>query len=116
MGCSTEYAKSRTVVYGRTTGNTWEGGRDRQGIELVEYCDSLFIEACEAGCCRFGRFGGAAAGGDVIKGGNGGWFGFDDGEDNGEGDIGEEVAASSIGDMTAAILVGRYVGKVSMIS
>jgi hypothetical protein len=81
-----------------------DGGRDLEGIELTEYCDNLFFDACEVGRCRVDR----REGGDVISGGNGGWFGFEDGEDTGDGeDAGETV--SSVGDMTAAILVSRLV-------
>jgi hypothetical protein len=45
-----------------------DSDRVREGTELFEYCESLFLEACEVGCCRFNRL----EGGDVIKGGNGG--------------------------------------------
>lgn len=61
-------------------GNTWEGGRDLEGTEWFEYCDSLFLEACEMGRCRVDR----RAGGDVMSGGRGGWFGFEAGEVTGD--------------------------------
>lgn len=38
-------------------------------------------------------------GGEVMRGGNGGWFGFEDGEETAGGD----VAGDEFGDMTAVI-------------
>lgn len=75
-----------------------DGGRDLEGIEFTEYCDNLFFDACEVGLCRVDR----REGGDVINGGNGGWLGFEDGEDTGEGEVAGETV-SSVGDMTTAI-------------
>jgi hypothetical protein len=49
-------------------GKTWDGGRDREGPEVFEYCDNLFFDANDRGRCRLVRL----AGGDVTKGGNGG--------------------------------------------
>lgn len=40
----------------------------------------------------------------MTKGGNGGWFGFEEGEDMGDGDVGGDDV-SSVGDITAVILV-----------
>jgi hypothetical protein len=45
--------------------------------------------------------------GDVIRGGNGGWFGFEDGEEIGDGEVAGDDVVSSVGDMTAVILKGR---------
>ena len=45
-----------------------DGGRDLDRAEWVEYCDSLFLEACEGG--RFKAD--LRVDGDVISGGNGG--------------------------------------------
>jgi len=52
------------------------------------------------GLCRFDR----RAGGDVISGGNGGWLGFEEGEDTGDGEVAGEAEVSSVGDMTAAMI------------
>jgi hypothetical protein len=57
------------------------------------------------GLCKFDR----RAGGDVIRGGNGGWFGFEEGEETGEGEVAGDTA-SSVGDMTAAIFMNRLYG------
>lgn len=93
------YAKSRTRAYGRLEGKrgkTWEGGRDLDGIEPVEYCDSLFLEACDIGRGSVDL----REGGEVINGGSGGWFALDDGEVT----AGGEVAGDELGDITAVIL------------
>ncbi len=79
-----------------------DGGRDLEGTEFAEYCDNLFFEACERGRCRFDR----RVGGDVINGGKGGWFGFEEGEVAGEGECAGDTEVSSVGDITAAIFVG----------
>lgn len=68
---------------------------------MTEYCDSLFLEACDI---ETGR--GAADllcwGEVVMMGGRGGWLGFDVGEVIGGGDVaGEDVA-----DMTADMFGG----------
>jgi len=92
-------------VYGKlewNTGKICDGGRDLEGMELVEYCDNLFFDACEVGLCKVDR----RAGGDVISGGKGGWFGFEDGEETGDGEVAGETV-SIVGDMTAAILASR---------
>lgn len=44
--------------------------------------------------------------GEVISGGNGGWFGFEDGEEIGDGEVAGDDAVSNVGDMTAVILKG----------
>jgi hypothetical protein len=80
-----------------------DGGRDLEGAEYVEYWDNLFLDACEVGRCRFDR----RVGGDVIRGGNGGWFGLEDGEDMGDGEVAGDTV-SSVGDMTAAISVNGF--------
>lgn len=46
-------------------------------------------------------------GGDVTRGGNGGWFGFVEGGDIGGGD----VAGDEVGDKTAVILLLPYWGR-----
>ena len=96
-------------MYGKlewNTGKICDGGRDLEGMELVEYCDNLFFDACEVGLCKVDR----RAGGDVISGGKGGWFGFEDGEETGDGEVAGETV-SIVGDMTAAILASRLVGS-----
>ena len=58
-------------MYGRLewkAGNMWDGGRDLEGPDVFEYCESLFFEAWERGRCKFVR----RTTGDVIRGGNGG--------------------------------------------
>lgn len=49
-------------------GNRYDGGRDREGIEPVEYCDSRFLEACDMGRGSVLR----REGGDVMRGGRAG--------------------------------------------
>jgi hypothetical protein len=74
-----------------------EGGRERVGIELVEYCDQRFLDACDIGL-------GSAllrAGGEVINGGRAGWA------DDGEVSAGGDVAGEEEDDMTAVILDAR---------
>jgi hypothetical protein len=71
MGCAGEYAKSRTSVYERLDGKMgkiWDGGRDRDGPEPVEYCDSRCLDAWDIG--RGSVL--LRAGGEVISGGSGG--------------------------------------------
>lgn len=79
-------------------GNTWEGGRDLEGTEWVEYCESLFFDACEFGRCKVER----REGGDVTSGGRGGWFGFEEGEEVGDGEVAGRIDVSS-GDIVAAM-------------
>jgi len=78
-------------VYGRLDGKTGymvETGRDLGGIEPVEYCDSLFLDACDIGRGSVVR----RAGGDVIKGGREERFEFEVGDETAGGDVaGEEV-------------------------
>jgi len=83
-------------VYDKLEWKTCDGGRDLEG-PAFEYCDSLFLEACEGGRFKFDL----RAVGDVISGGNGGWFGLE------EGDTGDDV--STVGDITAAMMVIRGV-------
>jgi hypothetical protein len=81
-------------------GKMWEGGRERDGIELVEYCDNRFFDACDIGRGRVDlRLG---FGGDVIRGGSGGWLGFAPGE----AIAGGEAAGEVVGDMIAVIFLG----------
>jgi hypothetical protein len=49
-------------------GNRYEAGRDREGIDPVEYCDRRFLEACDIGRGMLVR----RAGGEVINGGRAG--------------------------------------------
>ena len=60
--------------------------------------------ACEVGRCKFVRR--AGAGGDVISGCNGGWFGFEEGLVTGDGDLGGSDVVSNVGDMMVVIFVG----------
>lgn len=63
------------MVYDRLewkTGKRKEPGRDRDGTEPVEYCDSRFLEAWDIGRGTADR----RAGGEVISGVKAGWFGF----------------------------------------
>lgn len=66
-------------------------------MDPVEYCDNRFLDACDMGResvdLRFGF------GGDVIRGGSGGWLGFTPGDAMGGG----EVAGDDVGDMIAVI-------------
>lgn len=68
-------------------------------MEPVEYCDSRFLDACDMGRGRVDlRFG---FGGDVIRGGSGGWLGFVPGEVI----AGGEVAGDDVGDMIAVMFL-----------
>lgn len=72
-------------------------GRER-GADVVEYCDSRFLDACDIGLGIAERRG---FGGDVTSGGSAGWLGlFDKGDDTAGG--GEDD--DDVGDMTAVIL------------
>lgn len=75
-----------------------DGGRERDGIEPVEYCDNRFLEACDIGRGIVDLL--LGFGGDVMSGGRGGWFGLTPGDETGGG----EVAGDEVGDMTAVIL------------
>ncbi len=80
-------------------GKMWDGGRDREGIELVEYCDKRFLDACDIGRGRMLlRAGGA--GGEVISGGRAGCDVFA----AGEGITGGDVAGEELGDMIAVMI------------
>ena len=87
------YAKSRTVVYDKlewNAGNMCDGGRDLEGPEAFEYCESLFLEAWDSGRCRPAVP--LRIGEDVIRGVSGGWFGFADGGDRGDCEVvGDEL-------------------------
>lgn len=90
------YAKSRTKAYARLEGymgKTFETGRDLEGIEPVEYWESLFLEAYDIGRESVLR----RDGGEVIDGGGGGaWLGFG-GEAPGTGEVtGDEVDGISV--------------------
>lgn len=70
------YAKSRTFVYGRLEwkmGKMCDGGREREYPDTLEYWDILFLEAWDVWRCSVRR---AERGGEVIRGGKDGWFGF----------------------------------------
>lgn len=64
-----------------------DGGRDREGTDPVEYCDNRFLEAYDSGLERVER----RLGGEVTRGGRGGWFGFVEGEAAGGEAAGEEL-------------------------
>lgn len=90
------------MVYGRLEwkiGKTWEGGRERDGIEVVEYWESRLLDACEFGRCRVER----RDCGEVIKGGSCCML-VDGGGDSAEGVL--EVA-------TVAIVAGSSRAQVS---
>ena len=85
-------------MYDRLEGNRvkiFEGGRDREGIEPVEYCDKRFFEACDIGRPNMLL----RAGGEVMSGGRGGWLGLAVGEPT----AGGEETGLDPGDMTAVI-------------
>ena len=72
-----------------------DGGRDRDGIELVEYCDKRFLDACDMGRGSVLR----RDGGEVINGGRGGCAALVVCEEI----TGGEVAGEEPGDMTAVM-------------
>ena len=43
----------------------------------------------------------------MINGGSAGWFGLDEGEETGEGEVAGEDVVSNVGAMMAVILNGR---------
>ena len=55
----------------------WEGGREREWMEPVEYCESRFLDAWDMGRGNVLR----REGGEVIKGGSEVWLGLEAGED-----------------------------------
>lgn len=71
------------------------------GPEYDEYCDNRFLDAREFGRCKVDR----RVLGEVINGGSGGWFGFEEGEVTAGGDEGGGDDVSSGGGITAAILL-----------
>lgn len=101
-------------------GNRCEAGRDRDGIEAVEYCDKRFLETSDIGLGSMDRALPELKV-DVIRGGRTGWFGFveeaeggdDDGDGDGDGDgdwnvvvtgAGEDVADDELVAMAAVML------------
>jgi len=78
---------------------TCECGRDRAGIEPVEYCDSRFLAALDIGRGRLLR---RTGGGDVMRGGRGGRLGFDEGDRMAAGD----VAGDEVDDITTVVMMG----------
>lgn len=87
-------------------GKTCDAGRDRGGIEPVEYCDRRLLEACDIGRGRLVW----RAGVDVISGGNMGWFGLEEGNKDGMKEglgvaAGEVVAGEDGEGETAAAIV-----------
>jgi hypothetical protein len=81
-------------------GNMWDGGRDLEGAEPVEYCESRFFEACDIGLGRVDR----RVGGDVMSGGSAGWFAFDPGEGAAAGG---DVAGDDVDAMVVVIVRQR---------
>jgi hypothetical protein len=77
-------------------GKIWEGGRERDGTELVEYWERRFLEACDIGRGSVLR----RVGGDVINGGREGWFGLPVGDVTAGGD----VAGDELGDIIAVMM------------
>jgi hypothetical protein len=79
----------------------WEGGRDREGIELVvEYCDRRFLDACDIGRGRLLL----RAGGEVMSGGSAGCAELAAGDERAGGG---EVAGDEPGDKTAVMVSGK---------
>lgn len=76
-------------------------------MEPVEYWDNLFLDTCDIGRGITDR----REGGEVIKGGNEGWFGFAE-EGCDRITAGGEVAGDEPEDMIAAI-GGRGLGSLS---
>lgn len=80
----------------------WDGGRDLEGPEVLEYCESLFLDAWDSGRCRPAVP--LRIGEDVMRGASGGWFGFADGGDRGE----DEVVGDELEDKTAVIFQDMF--------
>jgi hypothetical protein len=78
-----------------------DGGRDLEGAEWVEYCDSLCLEACEVGRANVVL----REGGEVTIGANGGAFGLEEGDVAGEDEAPGEPSNAGI---TAAIFASDY--------
>ena len=89
----------------------YEGGRDRDGIEAVEYCDSLFFGACDIGLGRT-VCGVPELSDDVIRGGRTGWFGFAAEEGDWEVDGIATVAGGDAADDELVAMVAVMFGRV----
>ena len=76
-----------------------DGGRDRVGIEAVEYCERRFLDACDMGRGRVVL----RPSGDVMSGGSGGCAVFKAGGEMAGGD----VAGEDPDDMIAVMAVTR---------
>lgn len=83
-------------------GNICDGGRDLDGAEPFEYWDNLSLAARESGFCKFAR---GLGGGEVTRGGKGGWFGLVDGELIGDVKVGEKEVSIIVGGIEVAILI-----------
>lgn len=81
-------------------GKRYEAGRERDGMEPVEYCERRFFAACaiEGGTALVGLLVG-----DVISGGSAGWLGS---SGSGEDTAGGDGAGDERGDMTAIVSSG----------
>lgn len=64
----------------------------------MEYCDILFLEACDVGRCSVVRR--PEWGGDVINGGRDGWLGLDPGDET----FGGEFGGGEFGDIICAMI------------
>lgn len=86
-------------------GKMWDGGRDRVGIEVVEYWERRFLDACDMGrgsvVLRPGGPGGDVMSGDVMSGGSGGCAVLIAGGEMAGGDVAGDDAC----DMTAVMAV-----------
>lgn len=82
-------------------GNMCDCGRDLEGTELAEYCDSRCLEACDMGRGRVLRREGV----DVVNGGKAGWFAIDEGE--AASGAGEEAGDDDVSTMAAIAMIRR---------
>lgn len=81
-------------------GKMWDGGRDRVGIEVVEYWERRFLDACDMGRGSVVL----RPGGDVMSGGSGGCAVLIAGGEMAGGDVAGDDAC----DMTAVMAVVEW--------
>lgn len=82
-----------------------EPGRDLEGTDPVEYCDSRPLEACDIGRARLLRREGV----EVVNGGRAGWFGFAGGDEPWGCEAGEDEASV----MVAVAVIPRSSSRVA---
>ncbi|KHN96825.1 uncharacterized protein MAM_05381 [Metarhizium album ARSEF 1941] len=86
-------------------GIMWEPGRDLEGTDPDEYCDSRLLEACDIGRERLLRREGVDV--EVANGGKEAWFAFAEGDEPCGWETGEDEAFV----MVAVAVIPRRVAQ-----